>query len=57
MSFESRLKRLEQQYLKSAAYIRGMKIMEQINEAHQMDNRKAIPDLLIKLHRNRKKAS
>ncbi|MDX8045441.1 hypothetical protein SH601_05505 [Gracilibacillus sp. S3-1-1] len=57
MSIESRLKRLEKKYLKNSAYIRGMKIMEQINNAHEIDDRKTIPDLLIKLHKNGRKTA
>lgn len=49
MGLEARLKKIESQVLKSGSYVQSMKIMEQIAEAHHTDNRKDIPNLLIKL--------
>ncbi|GGB42445.1 hypothetical protein GCM10011409_20020 [Lentibacillus populi] len=57
MSLDSRLKKLEKTYLKSASYKRGMRIMEEIAQANVDGNRKAIPDLLIKLWENGRKTA
>lgn len=52
MSLETRLRNLELQVLKGSSFVRGMKIMEQIIEANDTNNREATPSLLIKLYEN-----
>ncbi len=55
MSLESRLKKLESYVLKTRSFMRGMKIMEQLIEANDTNNREATPGLLINLWQNGKK--
>ena len=52
MSLESRLKKLESYVLKTRSFMRGMKIMEQLIEANDTNNREATPDLILKLYNN-----
>lgn len=47
MSLDSRLKKAEDKYIKSAAYRKGMKIMKQITELDQGDEK--VIDFLVDL--------
>ena len=55
MSLETRLKKLEQHFIKSLGYERGMAIMKELIKAEEEENFDIIPDLMLKLYENGQK--